>query len=284
MDEIQHRQGDAYLILVEGDQTGDIYKLPPGAEVVVGRKPGVDILITGPGVSRRHAQIRRIGAMVMLRDLGSRNGTFVNQERVVERRLEDGDTMMFGAQATIKLVWEPQARADSRRAVLDALRLGVLVLSENSQDVLFANLAGQKILDELGSSAMIAPRVREAIAVSLTKQAGERLSVQSAAERRFEVNAEHMAAGAGQVLVTLTEQTSDRATLLEVLRGHGLSRAEIRLVECLRAGQSTTEIAAALRLTEGTVRQYLSRVFAAFGVHTRTQLLAAIHSHPPRQE
>ena len=49
-------------------------------------------------VSRRHATLRVEGETAVVEDLGSRNGTFVNGERVDDaRRLREGDSVQLGA-------------------------------------------------------------------------------------------------------------------------------------------------------------------------------------------
>ena len=52
-----------------------------------------------PGVSRRHAVIRRSGDTVMIEDMGSTNGTYVNRKRIqpnVPQRIQAGDEVRFG--------------------------------------------------------------------------------------------------------------------------------------------------------------------------------------------
>ena len=48
------------------------------------------------GVSRLHAEVRRIGSSFRLVDLGSANGTVVNGTRIVEHALVDGDVIRMG--------------------------------------------------------------------------------------------------------------------------------------------------------------------------------------------
>ena len=48
------------------------------------------------GASRRHAEIRRDGADFVIVDLGSTNGTLVNDQQVAEATLEDGDRITIG--------------------------------------------------------------------------------------------------------------------------------------------------------------------------------------------
>lgn len=72
-------------------------ELAEGANLV-SREAGA-ILLTGEStVSRRHAELVRTGAVVIVRDLGSTNGTFVNGARVTgDQSLRPGDRVRFGA-------------------------------------------------------------------------------------------------------------------------------------------------------------------------------------------
>lgn len=71
---------------------------PVGKEpLVVGREPTCAIQILDKGASRQHAEIFRIGEMCFIRDLDSRNGIVVNNERVKEEMLRDGDQIQIGA-------------------------------------------------------------------------------------------------------------------------------------------------------------------------------------------
>ncbi|MDX6223908.1 MAG: hypothetical protein QOE64_284 [Frankiales bacterium] len=65
--------------------------------VVLGRGAEADIRVDDPGVSRAHAELRRIGdGEHEVTDLGSTNGTFVNGHRVARQRLSDGDRLELG--------------------------------------------------------------------------------------------------------------------------------------------------------------------------------------------
>jgi FHA domain/Domain of unknown function (DUF1707) len=56
--------------------------LPVAGEVTIGRSPDCDCLLGDPSVSRHHARLCRDGDLWVLRDLGSRNGTWLNGVRV----------------------------------------------------------------------------------------------------------------------------------------------------------------------------------------------------------
>ena len=65
-------------------------------ELILGRGSDVDIIIDRDSVSRRHAKIVRTGSAYAVIDLGSTNGTYVNDEPVHERTLRDGDLLKIG--------------------------------------------------------------------------------------------------------------------------------------------------------------------------------------------
>lgn len=82
----------AELVLPDGQ------RLTVGAEpLVLGRLPECDVVLTDPNVSRRHAEVRRLGDDVVVADLGSTNGTRVNGVPVREQRLESGDEISMGS-------------------------------------------------------------------------------------------------------------------------------------------------------------------------------------------
>jgi hypothetical protein len=63
---------------------------------VIGRLSGSEVEIQDPGASRRHAEIRRDGDEYLVVDLGSTNGTLLNDAPVSEATLEDGDRITIG--------------------------------------------------------------------------------------------------------------------------------------------------------------------------------------------
>ncbi len=62
----------------------------------IGRDEDCEIILDGDTVSRRHCEIIRCGAAYILRD-SSRNGTYVNGERVRQAQLQDGDQVRIGS-------------------------------------------------------------------------------------------------------------------------------------------------------------------------------------------
>jgi sigma-B regulation protein RsbU (phosphoserine phosphatase) len=85
----------AYLALTNDPEVGKRYALD-ASEVTIGRHPECEIPVMDSGrVSRRHAKVIRDKRTYFIKDLGSRNGTFLNGERVGSqlKRLKDGDQL-----------------------------------------------------------------------------------------------------------------------------------------------------------------------------------------------
>lgn len=78
-------------------------------QISIGRHPESDIFLDDVTVSRRHALVRRDGNGYVVEDAGSLNGTYVNQERVEELGLSDGDEVQVGK---FKLVYLNLVRQD----------------------------------------------------------------------------------------------------------------------------------------------------------------------------
>ena len=78
------------------DPTGREHPLTKDS-IVIGRAVENDIVVTSKRVSREHACVRRDGWRVVLEDMGSTNGTFLNDERVLlPRALHDEDRIKVG--------------------------------------------------------------------------------------------------------------------------------------------------------------------------------------------
>ena len=81
--------------LIPLSRRGDVIVLS-GRESAVGRASGNDLVISAADVSREHARLRRDGNELEVRDLGSRNGTWVNGVRISTQRARSGDEIAFG--------------------------------------------------------------------------------------------------------------------------------------------------------------------------------------------
>jgi signal transduction histidine kinase/pSer/pThr/pTyr-binding forkhead associated (FHA) protein len=84
------------LIVIRGNDQGSEFELESD-RVGVGRDPANEIQLHDTEVSRRHAEIRGEEGRYVLVDLDSSNGTFVNNDRIVRRALEDSDEIRIGS-------------------------------------------------------------------------------------------------------------------------------------------------------------------------------------------
>jgi transcriptional regulator with GAF, ATPase, and Fis domain len=82
-------------VAVRGPLKGNIFPLPPG-EFWVGRQATNDLQLDDHAVSRRHCLFIRSGDDCTLKDLESRNGTFVTGTPVTEQHLKPGDEIRIG--------------------------------------------------------------------------------------------------------------------------------------------------------------------------------------------
>ncbi len=62
----------------------------------IGRNPGLQLVLSSAHVSKAHAEIYTDGLALRVRDLGSRNGTFLNREPVADATLHEGDVLHVG--------------------------------------------------------------------------------------------------------------------------------------------------------------------------------------------
>jgi predicted component of type VI protein secretion system len=87
---------EALLIVRSGLDAGRECPLP--ATLVIGRSPEADMVLTDPTISRRHVELRMEGTTVVVEDLGSSNGTYVNGGAIeIPTRLGFGDVIRIGS-------------------------------------------------------------------------------------------------------------------------------------------------------------------------------------------
>ncbi|GIW99172.1 MAG: sigma-54-dependent Fis family transcriptional regulator [Pirellulaceae bacterium] len=94
---MQQTPAPAYLIIHLGNRWSDILRLVAPQTVTIGRASSCQVVVRDDRVSRHHAEVFGSSEGWSIRDLGSRNGTLVNSERIgEERRLNNGDVIQVG--------------------------------------------------------------------------------------------------------------------------------------------------------------------------------------------
>ncbi len=87
----------AYLVVREGNKWRDVYRLTPGQMMTIGRAPSNRIVLHDDVCSRNHCEVFQQGNEWRLRDLGSRNGTLLDNVPVVgEVPLRPGQLIQIG--------------------------------------------------------------------------------------------------------------------------------------------------------------------------------------------
>ena len=79
---------------MQGAQRGELYSLAPVS--LIGTEPTCTVVLHDQYMSSQHAEIKAEGGVWILRDLGSTNGTYVNDKRVDKHELVDNDFVKFG--------------------------------------------------------------------------------------------------------------------------------------------------------------------------------------------
>ncbi len=86
----------AFLYVERGPGAGQLLPIKQG-ELVLGRASSSHLRLQHPSISRRHAQLTRRGDHLTLKDLGSQNGTYVNNARLTsEIEIHSGDELALG--------------------------------------------------------------------------------------------------------------------------------------------------------------------------------------------
>jgi Nif-specific regulatory protein len=123
------------LVARDGPLKGSVFPLDSG-EFSVGRNPTNRLAVGDPSLSRQHCVIAKQGDQFAIRDLDSRNGTFVNGVPVHERILAAGDEIQIGNSLFLFLVEEtqtapmPAVRLDERSVLTGST---VILRSEDSR-------------------------------------------------------------------------------------------------------------------------------------------------------
>src|SRR5438132_7046615 len=113
------------LVARDGPLKGSVFPLDSG-DFSVGRNPNNRLCVTDPSLSRQHCVIAYRTGQYELRDLDSRNGTFVNGVPVHERILAEGDELQIGNSLFLFLLTEgdgsttPAVRLDERNMITGA--------------------------------------------------------------------------------------------------------------------------------------------------------------------
>jgi diguanylate cyclase (GGDEF)-like protein len=133
LDEIQRKIEEAgsakrraCLTVLTGRSSGKLFKVTKGA-LTIGRSPSAELRLEDDGISRNHARIRADTGRAFIEDMQSRNGTFVNGERItITVELRDGDKIQVGRGTVLRFGFQDQLDESFHENLLSsALRDGL---------------------------------------------------------------------------------------------------------------------------------------------------------------
>ncbi len=85
-----------WILRASIDDRPRIFRLPPGAARTLGRGTNADFIVGDALISRIHCRLTASEEQLVIEDLQSTNGTFVNDVRLGLSTLEDGDRVRLG--------------------------------------------------------------------------------------------------------------------------------------------------------------------------------------------
>lgn len=210
------------MLVIENGQMAGQRWLIDSDRVVIGREVGaVDLLIVERQVSRRHAMIERTDQGFVLKDLSSKNGTFLNGKELREQPalLQDGDEIQIALSVRIAFVGSNETAPLNARPISSGMKVAVrgVRLDKESRRVFIA----EQELDP----ALSAQQYR--LLEMLVDANGSLVPRQEIVERVWE--GENSYGVSEQAIDALVRRLRDRITerdpdheYIVTVRGHGL--------------------------------------------------------------
>ena len=151
------------LIAVSGPLKDSTFPIST-VELPLGRDPANVIAIGDPSLSRRHCVLSRDGELCRIRDLESRNGTFVNGVAVKETKLNHGDQISVGDSVFVFLLQEEGEEITPGKVEFDDSQPTQTTARIQPQDVLY--LHPDRLLKELPLTSGLAKNLNALLKIS----------------------------------------------------------------------------------------------------------------------
>ncbi len=123
---------EPYLIQLSGNETGQNHRIS-AKTIRIGRDITCDICVDDPHVSRLHAEVVSVGTDIILRDLGSTNGIFVNGNKITEHRLLDGDKVLVGTRLYFRFTYQDSHDQNYQQSLFKAANMDALTQLYNKK-------------------------------------------------------------------------------------------------------------------------------------------------------
>jgi len=124
----------AYLIVLTGSNVGEMFRIESnGEEAVIGRGQGVAVRLIDDGISRKHARVIQVGDKILIEDLQSSNGTYLNGDAVQSAELHDGDKIRLGSTTVLKFSYHDHLDESFQQQMYDAALRDALTRAFNKK-------------------------------------------------------------------------------------------------------------------------------------------------------
>lgn len=193
---------DAILTVVGGRAAGEIFELAEGQRASIGRTESADFQIIDEGVSRTHCLVENKGDRVLATDLGSSNGTFVNDQPMVSTYLHDHDKLRMGV-----VIIEVRLKGHVPKRVERRTTLSLVKSDEDTAAI------SRRLVDINATMMMAAPSEAGTESADLTRAHGALKTLYQVGNA---INAEHdLAMLFGNVVDSVLEATgAERVAIL----------------------------------------------------------------------
>lgn len=140
------------LVLLKKNGSHKLFSLPSSV-TVVGRRHSCDLCIPLTSVSRRHCQLNHDDGILKIRDLDSRNGTYLNGKRIKEAVIQAGNSIKIGPLTfVLQIDGQPQTIAGDSAAQSSSSQDAAMEEIADEQLDTSAELGDLDSLDEIGSA------------------------------------------------------------------------------------------------------------------------------------
>ena len=124
--------GQYALLFISGKYKTAEFPLPEAGELLIGRSADLDLVLSEEMVSRKHAKMKIQGASMVLTDLGSTNGSYINGEKIRRQEVGLGDRLLLGT-SIIRVIETSEMTLDEAvRGDGDAVRQLMQDISEKN--------------------------------------------------------------------------------------------------------------------------------------------------------
>lgn len=117
---------------ISGPRTGLSFQINPGEALTLGRSPDADIQIVDTGISRNHIRMHFDGHTMIVEDLVSANGTYINGTKLTgEIQIKNGDQIAIGVSTALKFSLNNQLDTEYKDYIEEQLSKDILTSAYN---------------------------------------------------------------------------------------------------------------------------------------------------------